>query len=110
MDSAIIRFISYQTGLSVARDQAPQGEHLLQNFPNPFNPSTQIRFVIPSAGWAILRVYNLVGQEVAMLVNGVMSVGEHSVLWDARSFPSGVYICRLQSGSRFEVKKLILQK
>lgn len=112
VDSSIFRFTSFQTGLGMKPDhvQMPRGEHLLQIYPNPFNPSTRMRFVLTTPGWATLRVFNLLGQEVSVLVNDGLPVGEHAVSWDARSFPGGVYFCRLQSGSLSEVRKLILGK
>ncbi len=81
-----------------------------QNFPNPFNPSTQIEFRIPEAGFVNLAVYNLVGEEVALLVNGQVEAGIHEVTFDASNLPSGAYFYKLQSGSKVEVKKMLLTK
>jgi hypothetical protein len=112
VDSAGFRFTSFQTGLGVNPDHTPmpQERHPLENFPNPFNPSTQIRFVLSSPGRAILQVFNLLGQEVSVLVDESLPVGERSVARDARSYASGIYLCRLQTGSLCEVRKLILEK
>jgi len=74
----------------------PQTFVLHQNYPNPFNPSTTIKFEIPEAGFVLLRVYNILGQEVAVLVREEMNAGSYSVTWDAFDAPSGVYLYRLQ--------------
>jgi hypothetical protein len=83
-----------------------------QNYPNPFNPSTTIAYGIPfgTFGAASLRVYDLLGREVAVLVNEVKQAGMHSVTWNAGALPSGVYVCRLRIGNFSAVKKLLLQK
>lgn len=81
---------------------------LEQNFPNPFNPRTHFQFSIADVQYVTLKVYNLLGQEVAALVNETKQPGEYSVEWDASGAPSGVYYCRLQAGSFVSVKKLVL--
>jgi len=81
-----------------------------QNYPNPFNPSTQIEFRIPETGNVKLAVYNLVGEEVALLVNGLIEAGVHEVTFNADNLPSGAYFYKLQSGSKVEVKKMLLTK
>jgi hypothetical protein len=81
---------------------------LAQNYPNPFNPSTHIRFRIPVNNWVSLKVFNIFGQEIATLVNQSLTAGEHSVEWEAIGFPSGIYFCRLQSGSFIGTKKITL--
>ncbi len=80
------------------------------NYPNPFNPVTSIRFSIPVFGSAVLRVYDNIGREVATLVNGNLEPGEHEVTFDAANFPSGVYFYKLQSGAYSEIKKMVLVK
>ncbi|RKY90130.1 MAG: T9SS C-terminal target domain-containing protein, partial [Ignavibacteriae bacterium] len=79
-------------------------------YPNPFNPSTQIEFRIPETGNVKLAVYNLVGEEVALLVNGQVEAGVHEVTFNADNLPSGAYFYKLQSGSKVEVKKMLLTK
>lgn len=83
---------------------------LIQNYPNPFNPSTNISFSLPSSGEVSLKVYNLLGQEVAALVNGRMTSGTHTVTLDASQLSSGMYIYRLQAGSFVQTKKMLLIK
>jgi hypothetical protein len=77
------------------RKTIPVGDYLSQNYPNPFNPETTIDFRLSAESSVILKVYDLLGREVATLVNGKRSLGHYSVNWDATTFPSGVYFCRL---------------
>jgi len=90
--------------------QLPTVYALQQNFPNPFNPTTNIRFDLPKSGDVSLVVYDLMGHEVAQLVKGHMDAGYHRVNFNAANLPSGVYIYRLQAGSYVNVKKLMLIK
>ncbi len=81
---------------------------LEQNYPNPFNPSTQIRFSIPKSSSVKLAVYNLIGEEVAVLINGNLGSGFHDVTFNASGLPSGVYFCRLQNGGSQSIIKMLL--
>ena len=81
---------------------------LAQNFPNPFNPVTTIRYSIPVTAFVTLVVYDLLGREVRCLVRGSVVAGEHTVLLDATGLPSGPYFYRLRSGGRTETRKLIV--
>lgn len=90
--------------------QIPKGFRLEQNFPNPFNPTTSISFHIPSRTFVSLKVFDILGREVAILISEELLAGDHSAHWDATGFPSGTYFYRLQSGSYSETKKLILLK
>lgn len=83
---------------------------LNQNFPNPFNPETTIRFSLNDNGFTNLEVYNLLGQHVADLLNGEVSAGEHKIIFNAENLPSGVYLYKLQQGSHSEIKKMLLLK
>jgi len=83
---------------------------LAQNYPNPFNPSTKINYSVPEAGYVKLAVYNIVGEEVAVLVDGQQESGFYEASFDAKNLPSGTYIYKLQSGNNFEVKKMMLTK
>jgi hypothetical protein len=89
---------------------APKKFELTQNFPNPFNPNTAIRFSLPEAGNVKLTVFNLLGQEVAILVNGLTESGAHIINFDAAELNSGIYIYRIESGSYNEVRKMTLIK
>jgi hypothetical protein len=81
---------------------------LLQNYPNPFNPNTNIKYQIPGANHVTLKVYDVLGREVATLVKEVKQPGTYTAQWDASGVASGVYLYRLQAGSFVETKKLLL--
>ncbi len=95
-------------GVNDAPRYVPLTYGLLQNYPNPFNPSTQISYSLPKNGVVTLTVYNILGQSVARLVNGVEHAGVHTVTWNAAGLPSGVYFYRLQAGAFSSVKKMLL--
>lgn len=87
------------------------GEFTLdQNYPNPFNPSTTISFALPVAADVDLRVYNILGQEIATLVNGPMNAGQHNVVFDAGAYATGMYLYRLTTGDKVETRKMLLIK
>jgi hypothetical protein len=81
---------------------------LLQNYPNPFNPSTTISFSLPSKSFVSLKILDMLGREVATLINREMSAGTHSERWNSGNASSGVYFYKLQVGSFSETKKLLL--
>ena len=85
-------------------------EYTMANYPNPFNPTTVIKYTMPEAGEVVLKVYNMIGQEVATLVNGTMSAGSHTVNFNAKGLPTGIYIARLQTGAKVVSSKLQLVK
>jgi len=89
----------------------PVNSHLFQNYPNPFNPVTNIEFVISKTDFVTLKIYNLLGQEVASLVSETLHVGSYSYSWDAGEFASGVYLYRLETDQGFvQIRKLVLLK
>ncbi len=92
----------------LADAEIPKLHQLYQNFPNPFNPSTAISFSLPTQSFVSLKVFDLIGREVATLVSEELPVGTYTRQWNAESLPSGVYLYRLQAGSFTETKKLIL--
>lgn len=94
----------------VKDDNQPLRFSLEQNFPNPFNPSTTIRYSISSAELVSLKVYNIIGQEVATLVNEVKQAGRYAITWNASGMASGVYYYKLKSGKSVETHKLVLLK
>jgi len=83
---------------------------LNQNYPNPFNPETSIKYSIPEAGYIDLRVFNLLGQEVAALVSEYKEAGEYSVNFNAEELNSGLYIYKLIAGDRVLTRKMTLIK
>ncbi len=90
--------------------ELPQAYALHQNFPNPFNPTTEICFDLPKAGKVNLAVYNVLGQKVATLVNGDMEAGNHSITWDASQQASGVYFYRIEANDFSKTVKAMLLK
>jgi len=90
--------------------ELPNKYSLQQNFPNPFNPTTNISFDIPSQSFVFLKIFDIIGREVSTLVSEELPAGHYSRQWSAINFPSGVYFYRLQAGNYVEVKKLILLK
>ncbi len=98
------------TGVSNNNGEIPSVYSLSQNFPNPFNPNTTINYSIPKSGFVTLKVYDLLGREMAVLVNGNAPAGNYSVDFYAGNFSSGVYFYKLESGSFNQIKKLVISK
>ncbi|MGB2867434.1 MAG: T9SS type A sorting domain-containing protein [Bacteroidota bacterium] len=99
------------TGVSQSSpDLRPTSFALSQNFPNPFNPSTNFMYQIGTDGFVSVKIYSSLGQEVAALVNEFKAAGSYSASWNAAGFGSGIYFCKMQSGTFSETKKIILLK
>jgi hypothetical protein len=90
--------------------QLPAQFALFQNYPNPFNPSTKIRYELPAQVRVTLTVYNVLGQQVAELVNGEQAPGRYEIQLNAQTFASGIYMYRLQAGDFVQTRKLLLIK
>ncbi len=88
----------------------PDAFALAQNYPNPFNPSTVVGFQLSVAGKTRLSVYDVLGREVAVLVDGVLAQGSHSVNFDASALPSGVYLYKLEAGGMVATRRMTLVK
>jgi len=88
----------------------PRQFNLYQNYPNPFNPNTQIKYELPERANVRLTVYNIVGQEIAVLVNEQQNSGTYTIGFDANKFSSGVYFYKLEAGNKASVKSMILLK
>ncbi len=106
-DSASVSIIVTDVGGDASN---PTLFQLFDNYPNPFNPSTTIRYSIPEASFTTLIVYDALGNEVSSLVNETKSAGTFEVIFDATNLSSGIYYYTLQSGSITETKKMILTK
>ncbi len=107
----IVDDLAFGTGsASVSPKELPGSFSLHQNYPNPFNPSTTIAYALSASGFVTLNVYDVLGRKVASPVNGMEGRGNHSVMWDARNQPSGVYYYRLTTGNFSETRKLVLTK
>ena len=88
----------------------PTAYQLLQNYPNPFNPTTNFTFELSKAGFVSIKIYDVLGREVATLVNEVKQAGSYLATWNAINAGSGIYFCKMQSGSFTATKKMILMK
>ncbi len=103
--------VEMTTAVKVHQIEKPASFSLSQNYPNPFNPSTIIQFTVPYNGRAVLRVFNLLGQEVARLYDGIAATGEfHQATFDASHLASGVYFSRLEFDGKQTMKKMLLLK
>jgi hypothetical protein len=103
-------FIRKLVGVEPVDNAIPSGYTLTQNYPNPFNPSTEIQFAIPAAGFTTLKVYDVLGKEVASLVNENLNPGTYKSTLNGSNLASGTYIYRLVSGSMQITKKMMLLK
>ena len=101
-------FRSCVLGNDKSENNFPVSTNIGQNFPNPFNPSTVIQYVVSSRKHVSLKVCDVLGREVATLVDGVQDAGIKSINWDATGVPSGVYFYRLRAGNFIDVKKMLL--
>jgi hypothetical protein len=108
LKSAIADLLPNPNGVQPSGERAVHVFALSQNFPNPFNPATMISYSIPSGGRVSLKVYDVLGKEVATLFDGVRPPGSYSARFDGTGLSSGVYLYRLQSGGLVETRKLVI--
>jgi hypothetical protein len=117
LDTLIVLPVELTVLLSASPPPLPFGVPavfaLHQNFPNPFNPNTEIRFDLPAAAEVQIKVFNMLGQEVAALADGARPAGTHRVIWDGKSasgvqVASGLYVYQIKAGSFVESKKMVL--
>jgi hypothetical protein len=105
----VIQFIAKPTAAD-PEPSLPLRFRLHQNYPNPFNPSTTVRYDVPDPGWVSLKVFDVLGRETAVLVDGFQTPGVKSVKWDAGGAAGGVYFIRMAAGTHRETKKILLLK
>lgn len=99
------------SNITSVEEAIPVEYSLSQNYPNPFNPNTTIKFGLPETGIVDLKVYNILGEKIAQLINKEMSAGYHTVNFGSNSMPSGIYIYTINVESKFSsVKKMLLIK
>jgi len=98
------------TGIQQISTEVPEKFTLEQNYPNPFNPTTEILFSIRKPGLTVLKVYNLVGQEVSTLINKELEVGTYNLKFNGANLSSGVYFYKLESNGLSEIKKMMIVK
>ena len=91
-------------------EMLPKEYKLEQNYPNPFNPSTTLKFGLPERSYVLMKVYDILGREVATLLNQEMEAGWYKISFNAASYSSGIYICRMQAGKNIFVKKMMMIK
>ncbi len=103
-----VRLLS--TGVEPSTSTVPKQYRLEQNYPNPFNPSTTIQFALPQDSKVILKLYDILGREVATLVDEELDTGVHKIIFDAIELANGIYIYRIQAEGFDQSKKLILLK
>ncbi|MFZ4592581.1 MAG: T9SS type A sorting domain-containing protein, partial [Ignavibacteria bacterium] len=97
-------------GIQGNNGNIPAEYSLSQNFPNPFNPTTKISYALSKSGLVTLRVYDILGKEVAMLVNEVKNAGNYTVDFSASNFTSGVYFYKIESNGFSDIRKMMLIK
>lgn len=110
LDGTVLQFRNSQaTVVSVSKDDnSPTEFSLSHNYPNPFNPATTISFSLATKSLVSLRIFDILGREVAVLISDILPAGTHSSQWNAERVSSGVYFYRLQAGTFSETKKLLL--
>jgi photosystem II stability/assembly factor-like uncharacterized protein len=108
--SLIITTLSNPIGIQLIGNEIPENFSLSQNYPNPFNPSTKIRFNLQKSSLTMLDVYDILGRQIAVLVNEDLKAGTYEINWTANRFSSGVYFYRLATDEFTDTKKMILLK
>ena len=98
------------SGLAYEEQKIPTDYGLLQNYPNPFNPSTKIEYKLPLDGLVTIKVYDMLGNEVATLVNEEKGAGKYEVNFDASRLASGVYLYRIKVNDFYSTKKMVFLK
>jgi hypothetical protein len=109
VDSSYYVEFTYRLLAGIAEgNMSPTGFYLKQNYPNPFNPSTTISYGLMKSGQVKLEIYNILGEKIATLVDGVQKAGNHQLEWNPQSLASGVYLYRLEAEGMVQSRKLIL--
>jgi hypothetical protein len=106
-------YVYKQSTITVVEEEQellPTEFKLEQNFPNPFNPATTIKYAVPIKSNVLIKIYNIVGEEVAKLVNEEKDQGWYSLVFESSGLASGIYIYRMQAGTYVNTKKMILVK
>ncbi|GEM_PF-6480560 len=109
-DTLLTLFVEQTYGLSAPVYQQPDQYRLYPNYPNPFNPITNIKFSLPKQTKVELKVFNLYGREISTLVNKRMNQGVHTVIFEAGDLSSGTYIYRLEAGPYSDARRMLLIK
>jgi hypothetical protein len=97
------------SSIAVRFNEMKRINSLMQNYPNPLSVSTSIKYNIGEPDWVNLKVYDLRGQEIEILVNKYQEAGEHEIIWSPNDLANGIYLYRLQVGEFIDTKKIIIQ-
>ncbi|MCB9512032.1 MAG: T9SS type A sorting domain-containing protein [Deferribacteres bacterium] len=108
VDDGLFRSVKRTTSVNLSAGSAPDDFLLEQNYPNPFNAGTTIPFSLSNAGFVTLKVYTLLGEEVATLAAGQFVAGEHQIKWQAEEMASGVYLYQIRMGQHSHTRKMIV--
>jgi hypothetical protein len=103
-------YILHPVGIDTETNQVPQQYVLYQNHPNPFNPNTTLRYSVPQSSNVVIKIFDILGNEIETLINEEKPTGTYEITWYAEQLPSGIYFYRLQAGSFVETKKMMLLK
>jgi hypothetical protein len=103
-------FIDPLVGMNTNNKNIPSSYNLYQNYPNPFNPITKIKFDIPKQGFVSLKIFDILGREVKILVSEIKTVGSYTIDFDASDLPSGIYLGRLESNGYVITKRMVMVK
>lgn len=98
------------TSVENSLEGVPSGFKLFQNYPNPFNPTTTISFQLPNSSFVTIRVFDILGREVATILNDIKPAGTHEFEFNASGLPNGIYFYQFQAGAVVETKKFVLLK
>jgi hypothetical protein len=109
-DSLVFRSVQSTVGVGRIAQGIPHAFKLEQNYPNPFNPSTTIRYQVPTQSHVTLKVFDVLGREVATLVNEAKEPGTYTVQWDAAGVSSGVYFYRLKAGDFVQTRRMMVMR
>ena len=110
VQQTMIQSVTNPLGVSNSNNNIPSAFSLSQNYPNPFNPTTHVKFTLPKDGNVSLKVYNMLGKEIAVYINGFVKAGSYNAEIDASSWSSGVYFYRLSTSDFTDTKKMTLVK
>jgi len=110
-----VRYLSipnplWMEGVAGEDNGVPNHYYLSQNYPNPFNSSTNIKFNLDKAADVRLAIYNILGEKIAILVDGRIDAGEHTISWDASQFVSGIYFYKFFVNDHSEARRMVLLK
>ena len=108
-DTSCIRLDGF-TGINPVTNEIPTVYKLYNNYPNPFNPATTIKYDVPENSYVSITVFDILGKEMNKLVNRQMQPGRYEVVWEAGNFASGTYFYKFESGSFTDIKKMVLVK